>query len=415
MQTHKLTAYQKRVIALLALIQFTVVLDFMVMAPLGDLMMKSMKLKATEFAFAVSAYAFSAGMSGLLAAGFADKFDRKKLLLFLYIGFTLGTLGCGLAATYPLLVAARIVTGLFGGVLSSVSFAIIADLFAYDQRGRVMGFVQMSFAVSQVAGIPIGLWLANAWDWHAPFLMIVGVCVLATVFCAAVLRPLPPHPDRSAGNPLTHLRRTIGNRPYWLPFAATALLSIGGFLIMPFSTPFLINNVGVTQAKLPVVYVVVGCFSLVTLPLIGRLADRVGKFPTFLGGSLLAMLMVGIYTHMTPMALGFVIAVSVLMFAGVMSRAIPGQALMTAIPTPSDRGAFMSINSSLQQIAGGIASVIAGWVIVQEPSGRIHHFDTLGWLCIAMMGLCIFFMQRIAQRVAKQIAPKTKATVVETV
>ncbi|RYZ00761.1 MAG: MFS transporter [Chitinophagaceae bacterium] len=414
MEKHKLTSYQKRVIALLALIQFTVVLDFMVMAPLGDLMMKSMRLRSTEFAFAVSAYAFSAGVSGLLAAGFADKYDRKKLLLFLYTGFTLGTLGCGLAATYPLLVAARIVTGLFGGVLASVSMAIIADLFSFDQRGRVMGFVQMSFAVSQVAGIPIGLWLANAYDWHAPFLLIVGLCVVATALCAGGLRPVPPHPDRASANAVTHLRRTLGNGHYWLPYAATALLSIGGFLIMPFSTPFLINNVGVTQAQLPVVYVVMGCFSLLMLPLIGRLADRVGKFPTFLGGSLLAMLMVAIYTHLTPMALGYVIAISVVMFAGVMSRAVPGQALMTAIPAPSDRGAFMSINSSLQQIAGGIASVIAGWVIVQEPSGRIHHFDTLGWLCIAMMALCIFLMRRIARRVAQQLAPKPKAVVAET-
>jgi predicted MFS family arabinose efflux permease len=169
------SGYQKGVIALLAFLQFTVVLDFMVMAPLGDLLMKTMQLHATEFASAVSAYAFSAGISGLAAAGFADKYDRKKLLLFFYVGFMGGTLLCATANTYEWLLIGRIVTGLFGGVLGSVSMAIVADLFSFDQRGRVMGFVQMAFAVSQVAGIPIGLFLANNWGWHAPFFMIVVI------------------------------------------------------------------------------------------------------------------------------------------------------------------------------------------------------------------------------------------------
>src|SRR5215216_4763142 len=184
------STYQKGVIALLAIIQFTVVLDFMVMSPLGDMLMKSMSLDASQFASAVSAYAFSAGVSGLLAAGFADKYDRKKLLLVFYAGFIIGTFLCATATSFPLLLFGRIVTGLFGGVLGAVSMAIVTDLFSFNQRGRVMGFVQMSFAVSQVAGIPIGLYLANNWGWHAPFFMIIAVSFITTLLIARWLKPV---------------------------------------------------------------------------------------------------------------------------------------------------------------------------------------------------------------------------------
>src|SRR3954470_25057026 len=172
-QMKKFSPYQALAIVLLALTQFTVVLDFMVMSPLGDMLMKSMSLTTKQFGFAVSGYAFSAGISGLLTAGFADKFDRKKLLLFFYVGFIAGTLFCGLSTSYHMLIAARILTGLFGGVIGSISLAIVADLFPLQQRGRAMGLIQMGFGASQVLGIPIGLYIANQWGWQSPFLMIV--------------------------------------------------------------------------------------------------------------------------------------------------------------------------------------------------------------------------------------------------
>lgn len=217
------TPYQKGVIALLAFVQFTVVLDFMVMAPLGDMLMKSLQLNATQFATAVSAYAFSAGISGLLAAGFADKYDRKKLLLFFYTGFIGGTLICATASSFEWLMIGRIVTGLFGGVLGSISMAIVTDLFSFEQRGRVMGFVQMAFAVSQVAGIPIGLYLANNWGWHAPFFLIIGMSILTTVLILRGLKPVTAHINANVRvNPVLHLKKTIVNRSYILPFVTTA-------------------------------------------------------------------------------------------------------------------------------------------------------------------------------------------------
>jgi len=287
------SSYQKGVIAVLAIIQFTVVLDFMVMSPLGDMLMKSMHLNASQFASAVSAYAFSAGVSGLLAAGFADKYDRKKLLVVFYAGFIIGTLLCATATSFPLLLFGRIITGFFGGVLGAVSMAIVTDLFSFNQRGRVMGFVQMSFAVSQVAGIPIGLYLANQFNWNAPFLMIVGFSIITAVVISSFLKPLTSHMEqRIKQNALYHLKKTLSNKFYWLPFITTALLSMGGFMLMPFSTPFIINNIGISQVQLPMIYVVMGICSMIALPLIGKLSDKIGKLSTFIAGSVLAALMI---------------------------------------------------------------------------------------------------------------------------
>lgn len=202
----KFTSYQILVITLLALTQFTVVLDFMVMSPLGDMLMKQMDLTTTQFGISVGAYAISAFLSGILTAGFADRFDRKKLLLFFYMGFILGTLFCGLSSNYIMLLAARIITGLFGGVIGSISMAIVADLFPIQQRGRVMGFMQMGFGASQVLGIPISLYLSNHWGWESPFFMIVGMATLVLVILVLKLQPITAHLDgKSENNAFKHL------------------------------------------------------------------------------------------------------------------------------------------------------------------------------------------------------------------
>jgi predicted MFS family arabinose efflux permease len=225
----KFTPYQVMVIILLALTQFTVVLDFMVMSPLGDMLIKSMSLSTSQFGFAVSGYAFSAGISGFLTAGFADRFDRKKLLLFFYVGFIGGTLFCGLSTTYPMLLAARIITGLFGGVIGSISLAITADLFPLHQRGRAMGFMQMGFGASQVLGIPISLYIANHWGWQSPFLMIVGLAFIIWIMTMLKLRPITKHLEvKSEKTAIAHLWHTIRQRDYRTGFLLTALLSLGG-------------------------------------------------------------------------------------------------------------------------------------------------------------------------------------------
>ena len=399
------TRYQAFVIAVLAFLQFSVILDFMIISPLGAMMMPTLHMSPQQFGLAVSSYAFSAGASGLLAAGFADRFDRKRLLLFFYAGFILGTLLCALADTFPLLLGARIVTGLFGGVIGSVVLAISTDLFPLEMRGRVMGFVQTAFAASQVLGLPAGLYFANLWNWHAPFMAIVAIAVPAGLIIALYMRPVTAHLAlKQEDSPWRHFSATLLDPAYTMAFAVTAILATGGFMLMPFGSAFLVNNVGIDLAHIPTIYLVTGLCTVFTGPLIGRAADRYGKYQTFFFGSVVSIVMVAIWTNMGPTPLWLVVIVNVLLFVGIFSRIIPSQALLSAIPAIQRRGSFNAISASLQQFAGGIASLAAGLLIIEDPGGHLRHFDWLGVIVIAATLLSLVLMYFIHKQVPERTA-----------
>ena len=395
----KFTTYQKVVVTVLALTQFTVVLDFMVMSPLGDQLMKSMSLTTAQFGVAVFSYAFSAGISGFLTAGFADSFDRKKLLIFFYIGFILGTLFCGLVTNYPMLIAARIITGLFGGVIGSISMAIVSDLFSIEQRGRVMGFMQMGFGTSQVLGIPISLFIANKWGWQSPFFMIVGLATIVCIVIGIRLKPITKHLEiKNKNNALKHLWHTISQRNYRIGFMVTALMSLGGFMIMPWGSVYAINNLNVTKEQLPVLFMIAGIATLLIMPVIGKLSDKIDKFNLFAIASIWMIIVVIIYSNLIPVPFWIVVVLNVLMMMGVMARMVPSIALVSALPQLHDRGAFMSINSSLQQLAGGIAAAIGGMIVVQKDNfSPIENYDILGLVVAVFVVVCIFMLRRVSR------------------
>ena len=388
--------YQITVILILALTQFSVVLDFMVMSPLGDLLIKDLKISPAQFGIVVSSYALSAGVSGFLTASFADKFDRKKLLLFFYAGFILGTLFCGLASSYLLLVFARIFTGIFGGVISSISLAIVADLFEIDQRGRVMSFLQMGFGMSQILGIPISLFIANHWNWQAPFYLIVVLALIIFFVALIILKPVNAHLELQRASPIKHLFQTIANRNYRIGFIATAFMSLGGYLMMPWGSAYSVNNIGIDQQSLPLMFMIVGLATIAIMPLIGILSDRFNKFVIFSGSSIWMVITVLIYTQLPQVPLWVLILVNVLMMMGIMARMVPSQALAASIPEMKDRGAFMSINSSLQQMAGGIAALIGGWIVKQKNElSPLENFDWLGYLVVVVILLNILLTYRV--------------------
>lgn len=400
------TPYQKIVVAMLAFLQFAVILDFMLMSPLGAVIMPALKIGPMQFGLVVSAYAFSAGASGLLTAGFADRYDRKKLLLFFYTGFILGTVWCGLAQSFESLLAARIVTGLFGGVIGSIVLAISTDLFAPHLRGRVMGLIQTAFAASQVLGIPIGIYLSNKWDWHIPFIAMAVFGLIGGLLVAWKMQPVDAHLGQpQKHSPWMHLYHTVTVKRHLLTFSITALLTTGGFMLMPFSSAFIVNNLGIDMQHLPMVYLITGVCTIFAGPLIGKAADARGKFPVFVFGTALSIVMVLIYTHLGTVPMAALVAVNALLFVGIFSRMIPFQALAASVPPLHQRGAFNAISASIQQLAGGVASVAAGHIVSQGADGKLLHFEVIGYIVVATSLVGLVLVWQLQRGLAAQPAP----------
>ncbi|GGC64502.1 MFS transporter [Undibacterium terreum] len=406
----KFSPYQKLVVGMLAFLQFAVILDFMLMSPLGAIIMPALSIEPSQFGLIVSAYAFSAGISGLLAAGFADRYDRKKILLFFYTGFILGTVWCGLATSFESLLLARIVTGLFGGVIGSVVLAISTDLFPVQMRGRVMGLIQTAFAASQVLGLPASLYLSSHWDWHMPFLVMAGIGLVGGLFVAWKMEPVNAHlgipQERS---PWMHLLHTLTDTRYIVAFAAVALLTTGGFMLMPFSSAFVVNNLGISLHELPTVYLVTGLCTIVFGPLIGRAADAFGKFKVFSAGTALSIVMVLIYTNLPPVSLLVLIVVNAVLFVGIFSRMIPFQALVSTVPDQAQRGAFNAISSAIQQLCGGLASVVAGHIISYGADGKLQHFNVIGYVMLGTSITAWLLVSRIWANRRVEPAPALQA------
>jgi predicted MFS family arabinose efflux permease len=265
-----------------------------------------------------------------------------------------------------------------------------------------MGVVQTAFSASQVLGIPTGLYMANLWNWHVAFLMIVLVAIPVGLIIALYMRPVAGHLAlKQNEGAWKHLTGTVLVPRYAMAFATTALLVTGGYMLLPFASAYTVNNLGIPLTDLPTVYLVSGMFTIFAGPLIGRVSDGFGKFRTFIFGCALSIVMVLVYTHLPRVPLAAVIVVNVLLFVGIFSRMVPSQALISAIPEVGKRGSFNAVSASLQQLSGGIASIIAGVVVAQGPAGDIEHFDNLGYIVVATtlvsLGLMYFIQKAVAE------------------
>jgi predicted MFS family arabinose efflux permease len=396
----KFTSYQKIVLAVLALMQFIVILDFMIISPIGYILTRDLDISMSQFGLVVSSYIFSAAAFGIISAGFVDRYDRKKVLLFFFTGFTLGTLFCAFSNSFSTLLAARIITGIFGGVASSTTITIVSDLFLPNQRGRAMSTVQMAFAASQVLGIPLGLFIANNYGWHHTFFLIVALSIIILFVIILKLKPVTEHlKTRSDKHPLSHLWHTLKNKQHQVGFAATVVLGMG-MMLQPFISIFLINNIQVTNAQVPAIFMVTGASAFLIMPLVGKLSDKFDRFRIFLLGSVATIIIVPVYTHLPVVPLWVVLIMNVTMFAVIMSRMGPFQALNSMIPQPAARGAYMSVSSSLQQMAGGLGIVIAGSIAYQPtPASPLRNFDVLGYVVICFTALAVYLVYRVSRLV----------------
>lgn len=388
-----ISPYQRFLIAVLAVLLFTVVLDFMLLSALSAILLPELAITTAQFGWLVSSYAFSAGISAILVSGFADRFDRKKLLLFFYIGFLVGILLCALAQTYTTFLIARIITGIFGGVIGATCFAIITDSFDLSQRGRVMGFVQLAFASSQVVGLPLGLYLATQLDWHLTYGLILMIGTISVTLVFLKMQPVDAHLQvQSSTKPFQHLMTILANREYLTVFINNTLLAAADIMLMTFSSAFSTNNMGISLEHLPLLYGVGGIGTILFGPLIGRLADKYGSLRIFTIGTVLALTLVGIYTNLGLTPLWVVLIIHSLLFIGINARMISSATLATAMPKAKDRGAFMAVDASLQQGVGGMAAAAAGLIVFQSADGIIHRFPLLGIIVILIMLITIGLM-----------------------
>ena len=388
---------EKILLFLLASINFTHILDFMIIMPLGNYLMPYFHISTQQFSLIVSAYSYAAFTSGIIAAFVIDNFDRKKSLLFGYIGFIVGTLLCGLAPDYKFLIAARIMAGLFGGLIGAQVLSIVADTFSYERRGRAMGYLMAAFSVASVLGVPLSLYAANIISWHAPFIMVAIMGFLLIPFIMKFVPPMKGHiTENENRKPAEAFIIIFSRKNALLAIALSSLMVFGHFLIVPFINPFMEFNVGFTKNQIPLTYVVGGFATLFSAPFFGKLADKVGKLKVFVICSVLSLPFVYFITNMPAIAFYYVLIATGIWFVVANGRMIAAQAMVSNVIEPQYRGSFMSVNSSLQQLFVGSASFMAGLIVSNDPvTKKIFHYDWVGYLSITILAFCIFLGYRL--------------------
>ncbi|MFC7516247.1 MFS transporter [Herbaspirillum sp. GCM10030257] len=408
--THSPSPKEERIFLLtLAGIQFTHILDFMIMMPLGPQLIRVLNIDTHQFGLLLSSYTFTAAASGLLAATYVDRFDRRKLILTLYVLFIVATLCCGLAPDFVFLLIARALAGAFGGILGAMVQTVVADVVPFERRGQAMGTIMSAFALSTVAGVPLGLFLASHIEtlgWRAPFFFIV---LLSCGFLAVGYRYLPSltgHLRRAdAGNVFRQIYAVVREPNHLKAYFFMSLLMLGGFTVIPYVALYYTANVGMSESFITVIYLCGGAATFFTSRLIGRMADRYGKLRTYRVAALGSLLPLLVTTHLVPVPWWAVLINSTIFFILVPGRMVPGMAMFTAAAAPQVRGTFMSIGSSVQMMASGLASLGAGLIITRNAAGQIEHYNLVGYLAFGCTLLAIWVAQHL--KVAPAAAPAT--------
>lgn len=380
------------ILLLLAAIQFTNVLDFVIMMPLAPWAKLQFNIDSEQFSHAVGVYGIASAISSLFAAKYLDRFPRKSVLLAMYAGFAVSNLLCGLAPSYTWLVAARGLAGAFGGVLGSAVMAIIGDVFADYRRGTAMGVVMSAFAVSSVVGIPAGLGLARVFERvGAPFVALAGLSLFVWFGVARVFPHIPAHPDRRP----VPLRTLIMNSGHLLALSFTTALVMGSFIAIPFLADSMVANAGQVKEDMPLVYAIAGGFTFFTTNIVGRLADRYGKLRVFRIFGFLALIMILVITNLPPISLWLAVVVATTFMITTSARMVPAQALITGAAVPNMRGGFLSLNSAVQSAAMGLSSFIGGALIGQTPDGRLPGYPVVGLVAAGMALVSLVLAGRI--------------------
>lgn len=388
---------EKFLMVILGAINFSHIVDFMVMMPLGPQLMRIFSINPHEFGLLVSSYTFLAAISSFLSSLFIDRYDRKSALLFFYLGFSLATIACALSKNYSFLLFSRALCGAFGGVLSSLVFSILGDSINQERRATAMGLVMISFSVASVFGIPFSLTLANNYDWHSPFMFLGVVSAFISVLIAIKFPSMKNHLKGPGGthDPFATIKHTltIPSQLFALAFIFTVVF--GQFSMIPFMSPSFVANGGLPEKQLPLIYLLGGVISMFGSPFFGRLADRFGKALVYRISALVSIVPIFLITNLSQSPLWIILAISTSFFFVMGGRMVPASAIMTTAATPRYRASFMSMSSSIQQLGSSLASYIAGLIVIKNAEGHLDNYPTVGYITIALTLVSIYLVGHI--------------------
>lgn len=387
-------------VIILAAIQIVHILDFVIIMPLGPNFMRVFKISPTEFSSLVSAYTFSAGIIGFFGALYADHFDRKKFLLFNLTGFIIGTFYCALSQNFSSLLIARIIAGAFGGVLNSIVLSLVSDLIPFRRRGKALGVVMSAFSITSVFGVPLGLYIANTFDWHYSFYFI---CFIGLLFWYLAFKTLPSikvnSKAKSFKENFSRFKSVLLQKTYYSSFSLTGVLGFSLFIVIPFISPYMVKNVGMLEKELPFIYLVGGAFTIMAARIVGSLCDKVGSFQTFKWVASLSIIPVLILTHLPPeTSLLFSLIATTLFTMSGSSRFIPALTMVSAVVKSEERGTFMSLENASRQLSSGLASQVGGLIIGTAINGSLTHYNVVGYVSVFFSLFAIFIAFRIKNR-----------------
>ena len=404
-------AGERRLLWLLALTQFTIIMDFMVMMPLGPQIMQAFVITPAAFATAVSTYSWCAGLSGLLGATYVDRFDRRRLLLVVYALFALSNLFCALAPNFHFLLIARTFAGITGGVLASVIVTIVGDVIPAQRRGAAMGTIMTAFSLAAIAGVPAGVLLGAHFGWATPFILLT---VMSALICLAASRVVPSLAEHlqfkqpPLKEVLPNLGRLLTKPDHVKAFALTFTLMISHMMVIPFISPVLVANYNVEPAHLSWIYMAGGAAAFFSSRAIGRMADRYGKRQLFRVLLVLSMLPVLCITHLPHLPFAALVLFFPFFMVLVSGRMIPMQALLTTVPAPSQRGAFLSVNSALQALGNGCGAWLGGLMLSTSVSGQINGYDTVGLVAVALLIPLLWWVSKVGAPEAQPVVVKAE-------
>jgi len=383
---------------LLALTQFTLIIDFMVIMPLGPQVMQAFRISPPEFATAVSAYSWCSGLSGLLAATYIDRFDRRRLLLAVYALFALSNAACACAGSFPLLLAARAFAGITGGVLGALIMAIIADVIPLARRGAATGTVMTAFSIAAIAGVPAGVLLGAHLGWAAPFWVLAALSVLIWFACSRIVPPLADHlveRPTPLAQVVPRLWRLVTNPHHVNAYALMFLTMLSNMTVIPFISPMLVANHGVPPTHLSWMYMAGGAATFFTSRAIGRLADRLGRHLVFRLFALLSVPAVLLITHLPNAPYAVLLTLFAVCMVMMSARTVPMQAIITTVPAAPERGAFLSASSAVQALASGSGAWLGGLWLSTSGSGQLLGYGINGWVAVMLIAIATAWVGRV--------------------